>query len=626
MRANTVAFDRGFVSAERSVARSARRMSGAVLRFERTTDSASKAVAELNSLLGEARSSADATTTAIDAYGRQTLIAAGALDTLLANSPVLAIAAVGGAAVQAAGGFQKLAGIVLSFGRYFNIVFGTAGAILTAANFIILLAKARREASEGIEDLADLEGQLRRTADQIKRFQAVAEGGGLINDRMRVHGEARAQNITMKEAADQIVAKRSAELAELLGRMAELRGPTDFQDPAALKFDTTRPAVPHDDGSRAEEIRQRTAAFEALRASLDPVFAAQQALNEAQANYSALIAEGTISQAEFNAVIADLEANLRTAQMQFDGTTEATARATAEAVEHEQALLAASERAKQVIEQDRLRKVAAEEFFEALEFQNQVLVLQNQGLEAQAAFLEQEAELRSILGKELLPEQTRRLRELIEESERLRQVAEQRREGEVAQEKATRRTEQAARDLTSVMTQGLQNMVQGGQEFDNVLQNILISLTRIAEKAATEFLVKFVVQALGAVLGPGLGPGHTTGPGGFLVGGGTGILPGAGFAHGGRFDVGGVGGPDSQLTAFMATPGEHVQVTPPGGFRDASGPDITVNQTVVIATGVQATVEAEILNKLPLIRAQAVAAVVAAVQAGGPTAKAIRGA
>ena len=37
-----------------------------------------------------------------------------------------------------------------------------------------------------------------------------------------------------------------------------------------------------------------------------------------------------------------------------------------------------------------------------------------------------------------------------------------------------------------------------------------------------------------------------------------------GFANGGSFNVGGGGGTDSQLVAFMATPGEKVSVTNPG--------------------------------------------------------------
>jgi len=42
-----------------------------------------------------------------------------------------------------------------------------------------------------------------------------------------------------------------------------------------------------------------------------------------------------------------------------------------------------------------------------------------------------------------------------------------------------------------------------------------------------------------------------------------GFLPG--FQHGGSFSVGGSGGPDSQAVAFRATPGERVDISPPGG-------------------------------------------------------------
>jgi len=49
------------------------------------------------------------------------------------------------------------------------------------------------------------------------------------------------------------------------------------------------------------------------------------------------------------------------------------------------------------------------------------------------------------------------------------------------------------------------------------------------------------------------------------------------FAEGGAFTVGGVGGPDSQLVEFMATPGERVIVQPAGG---GGGGGIVINQTI----------------------------------------------
>ncbi len=62
-----------------------------------------------------------------------------------------------------------------------------------------------------------------------------------------------------------------------------------------------------------------------------------------------------------------------------------------------------------------------------------------------------------------------------------------------------------------------------------------------------------------------------------IVEGGLGLLQGL-FAHGGQFkvprfanggdfQVGGAGGPDTQLVQFLASPGENVRVTPPGRSR-----------------------------------------------------------
>jgi hypothetical protein len=49
-----------------------------------------------------------------------------------------------------------------------------------------------------------------------------------------------------------------------------------------------------------------------------------------------------------------------------------------------------------------------------------------------------------------------------------------------------------------------------------------------------------------------------------------------GFKTGGSFRVGGSGGPDSQLMAFRASPGEMVDIRRPG--QDSGGPfSITVN-------------------------------------------------
>ncbi len=59
---------------------------------------------------------------------------------------------------------------------------------------------------------------------------------------------------------------------------------------------------------------------------------------------------------------------------------------------------------------------------------------------------------------------------------------------------------------------------------------------------------------------------------------GIGLIPG--FRHGGNFTVGGAGGPDSQLVAFRASPGEEVNITPPG--RQGGAGSTTVNTPISI--------------------------------------------
>lgn len=83
--------------------------------------------------------------------------------------------------------------------------------------------------------------------------------------------------------------------------------------------------------------------------------------------------------------------------------------------------------------------------------------------------------------------------------------------------------------------------------------------------------------------------------GGAVGTGGGGILGNLfGFQHGGSFQVAGAGGPDSQLVAFKATPGERVDVSPPG--KRSGG--VTVNQYVNIdATG---AVSSDLLTGLPI--------------------------
>lgn len=76
--------------------------------------------------------------------------------------------------------------------------------------------------------------------------------------------------------------------------------------------------------------------------------------------------------------------------------------------------------------------------------------------------------------------------------------------------------------------------------------------------------------------------GGGAGGGGGVVGSLVGIVGAlAGFQNGGDFRVGGAGGPDSQLVAFRASPGERVQVTPQGR-QQQEAPQVNVPPAQVV--------------------------------------------
>ena len=55
-----------------------------------------------------------------------------------------------------------------------------------------------------------------------------------------------------------------------------------------------------------------------------------------------------------------------------------------------------------------------------------------------------------------------------------------------------------------------------------------------------------------------------------------------GYRHGGQFEVGGSGGPDSQLVAFRASPNERVTVERPGQDLRGGG-DIHIGTIQIVA-------------------------------------------
>jgi tape measure domain-containing protein len=161
--------------------------------------------------------------------------------------------------------------------------------------------------------------------------------------------------------------------------------------------------------------------------------------------------------------------------------------------------------------------------------------------------------------------------------------------------------QEAVRDLNVELTalentysggleNGLARMIQQSNElgaqvsdlvvdsFDRATESI-VNFAKTGELNVREFfaslfeqLLRLTTNQLFSQLLSGMGGGGGFGGLGSLFGGLGGLL---GFKEGGSFKVGGSGGPDSQLVAFKATPGEQVDVKTPqqqsgGGDRGAS--------------------------------------------------------
>jgi tape measure domain-containing protein len=146
----------------------------------------------------------------------------------------------------------------------------------------------------------------------------------------------------------------------------------------------------------------------------------------------------------------------------------------------------------------------------------------------------------------------------------------------------------------------LVQFVQTGKlDFKSLVDSIFNDLTRIAVRGA-------ITGPIAGLFAPKPGEAGGGGGGGFLdtlisgagalFGGGSSTQPSGGgggdaastvgalaglsslfgFQDGGRFTVGGGGGPDSQLVAFKASPNEEVEITPPGR-RSSRAPIINFN-------------------------------------------------
>ena len=91
------------------------------------------------------------------------------------------------------------------------------------------------------------------------------------------------------------------------------------------------------------------------------------------------------------------------------------------------------------------------------------------------------------------------------------------------------------------------------------------------ERMISELLARAAIFAILSAVVPGFGS-SAMGQGGL----GSFLAKALGFQHGGSFKVGGSGGPDSQMVAFRASPGEQVTVTPQNQISNQSVRNVNV--------------------------------------------------
>jgi tape measure domain-containing protein len=120
--------------------------------------------------------------------------------------------------------------------------------------------------------------------------------------------------------------------------------------------------------------------------------------------------------------------------------------------------------------------------------------------------------------------------------------------------------------VEDALADSFENLVTGAKSAKDVVLDFYDAIT----KAAARYLAQ---EAMLAMFGKGQGSGPSAGRTGFAQMLGSFF----GFQHGGQFVVGGTGGPDSQMVAFKASPGEAVTVTPPGGMQGGGGDTFIIN-------------------------------------------------
>lgn len=158
-----------------------------------------------------------------------------------------------------------------------------------------------------------------------------------------------------------------------------------------------------------------------------------------------------------------------------------------------------------------------------------------------------------------------------------------------AADEGAKQAKEASDQLAISFESAFQEAVAGGKSIGDIFEALIQDIVKmIVQLYILKPLMNAIAQQFNSLLGGGGSGGGGSGNFGFLgnifggssSGGGTSWIEGyLGFAGGGGFRMGGAGGTDSQLAAFMMSPGEIAEVYTPGQMARRGG-DGTIVQVI----------------------------------------------
>ncbi len=261
-----------------------------------------------------------------------------------------------------------------------------------------------------------------------------------------------------------------------------------------------------DDEKQKNKIKSIANEFDNLLGQLNPVIAAQQKLASSTLTLDQAFDAGLITLERRNNLVAKQKDQLDAALTPFDET-----------------IL----KLKQEIKLLQLSADERERNLKLIELENKI---RNAGEDTSDKQRQQLFDL--ILQKERIKFENEAI--LKQEKELVKVVKEQSETAKILGDILTTTFTSAGEALIKFTREGRGEFESLGAAFRNLADSILQDIQRI-------LLRKLVTRAVGGIIGGG-----------------------AGFAHGGSFNVGGSGGPDSQLVAFRASPSERVDILTPG--------------------------------------------------------------